>query len=48
MTWVSGCKTAEDVAKKVENNEQLKALVVTVVLGKATGAVYGDYNPDKK
>ena len=47
MTWVSGCKNAEDVKKKLDDGKKLKSLTVTFVLGKATLAVYGDYTPEK-
>lgn len=43
MIWVSGCKNADDVQKKLDDGKSLKALYVTFVLGKATSAVYKDY-----
>ena len=45
VTWVSGCKTAEDIQKKLDNGEKLSALVVTFLNGKATAAEFvPEYN----
>lgn len=48
LVWVSGCKTAEDVQKQLDAGKTPKALYVSVVAGKATGAVFQDYDKDKK
>lgn len=47
LVWVNGCKTKEDVQKKVEAEKEVKALYVTVLGGKATAAVYQNYDPNK-
>ncbi len=48
MVWVSGCKDAEAVQKKLDEGKTPKALYVMVVGGKATTAVFQDYDKDKK
>lgn len=48
MVWVSGCANADDVKAKTEAGQSLKALYVTFALGKATGAVFQDYDENKK
>ena len=48
LVWVSGCKDAEAVQKKLDESKTPKALYVMVVAGKATTAVYQDYDKDKK
>ena len=37
---VKGCASVEDINAKLENGDTVKGIVVTVVLGKATGAAY--------
>ena len=37
---VDGCKTLEDLETKIEAGETVKGIVVTILAGKATGAVY--------
>ena len=37
---VKGCASVEDINTKLENGDTVKGIVVTVVLGKATGAAY--------
>ena len=37
---VKGCSSVEDINAKLENGDTVKGIVVTVVLGKATGAAY--------
>lgn len=48
MIWVQGCKNADDVQKKLDDGKTPKALYVMVVGGKATTAVFQDYDKDKK
>ncbi len=48
LVWVSGCKTPEDVQKKLDDGKTPKALYVMVLGGKATTAVFQDYDKDKK
>ncbi len=48
LVWVSGCKTPEDVQKKLDDGKTPKALYVMVVVGKVTTAVFQDYDKDKK
>jgi len=37
---VKGCDSLEDIKEKIDNEEDVKGIVVTVVLGKATSASY--------
>ena len=37
---VDGCKTLEDLEAKIEAGETVKGIVVTILAGNATGAVY--------
>ncbi|MBR7101804.1 MAG: hypothetical protein IKC74_05900, partial [Clostridia bacterium] len=37
---VKGCSSVEDIEAKLEGGDTVKGIVVTVVLGKATGAAY--------
>ncbi len=48
LTFVNGCKTIEEANQKRKDGKSVKALYVTCVAGKATGAIFQDYDPDKK
>ncbi len=37
---VKGCKTADDLSKKLENEEDVEGIVITIALGKAKTAAY--------
>lgn len=43
---VAGCDSIEDVEAKLENGETVKGIIVTIVLGKATAAKYGEITED--
>lgn len=37
---VDGCKSVDDITEKLDNDETVKGIVVTLLAGKATKAVY--------
>ena len=43
---VQGCDDVEDIIAKIDAGEDVKGIVVTMVLGKATGAVYKSISKD--
>ena len=49
IVYVDGCDTWEEVEEKLKNGDNMKAMIVTCLLGNATGAVYNDnYKGEKK
>lgn len=48
LVWVNGCKNLDEVNAKIEDGKTVKALYVSIAGGKATGAVYQDYDKNKK
>ena len=43
---VAGCDSIDDVEAKIDNGETVKGIIVTIVLGKATSAKYGEITED--
>ncbi len=43
---VKGVKSKEDLEKLVDEGDEVKGIVVTIAVGKATGAKYGEINED--
>ena len=43
---VKGCESMEDVQAKIDDGKTVKGLIVTIVLGKATSAVYKEITED--
>lgn len=48
LVFVNGCKTSDDVKKQLDDGKTPKALYVTCIAGKATAAVFQDYDENKK
>lgn len=47
--WWKGCKTTDDVKKKINDGKEVPAITITFTAGKATVAAYSDNkNPDDK
>ena len=43
---VKGCESMEDVQAKIDDGKTVKGIIVTIVLGKATSAVYKEITED--
>ena len=43
---VKGCSSIDDISKKIDDGETVKGIVVTMVAGKATYAVYKEITKD--
>lgn len=40
--WWKGCKTTDEVSKKIQDGKEVPAITITFAAGKATIAVYSD------
>lgn len=43
---VKDCKTVDDLSKKIENEEDVEGIIITIVLGKAKNAAYRKITAD--
>ena len=43
---VKGCSTLDDIKAKLDAGDEVKGIVVTIALGKATGAIYKTITED--
>lgn len=45
---VKGCKSWDDIQEKIDNDEKVEGLVITILNNKATGAVYKEITGKEK